>query len=507
MNSIVECVPNFSEGRDRRIVDRIIDAILTVPGLCLMDMEMDADHNRSVVTFVGEKEKVGEGALCAIGKAAELIDLTRHAGSHPRVGATDVVPFIPVRNVTLEECVAIAGVVGQEAARRFGIPVYLYEAAATRPERVQLENVRKGQFEGLREEIAKSPDRHPDFGAPRMHPTAGATIVGARKFLIAYNINLDTPDVSVARKIAAKIRQSGGGLPCVKAMGVDLKARGLAQVSMNLTDYERTSIATAFDAVKCEAQRFGANICGSEVVGLIPQAALDSAAEHFLQIESFRPEVIFENRLQILLGEKQTLAGLSVTGFLDAVAQTKAVPGGGSVAALAGASAASLGEMVTGFSLSKKEPEASQAQLQELLQKFRDAHLLLQSAIQEDSDSYAAVEYALKMPKVSEEEKGARKERMQQAFKTAALVPMSVAEGAAGLLQFFRQLEPVSNPNLRSDLETGVAMAHAAIRGALANVAINLNSIKDDAFSDELNRRVEAVGKFAGILGASKRRQ
>ena len=361
MNSIVECVPNFSEGRDRRIVDRIIDAILSVPGLCLMDVELDADHNRSVVTFVGEKEKVGEGALLAIGKAAELIDLTQHKGSHPRIGATDVVPFIPVRNVTLEECVAIARQVGEEAARRYGIPIYLYEAAATRPERVQLENVRKGQFEGLRAEIGQSPERQPDFGAPRIHPTAGATVVGARRFLIAYNINLNSSDVSIAKKIAKTVRQSGGGLPNVTAIGVDLKSRGLAQVSMNLTDYEQTSIARAFEAVKSEAERFGVSIAGSEVVGLIPQAALDSAAEHFLQIENFRPEVIFENRLQILLNRRRTLHDLSVAGFLDAVARTSAVPGGGSVSALAGALAASLGEMAAGFSLSRKELGSVQA--------------------------------------------------------------------------------------------------------------------------------------------------
>jgi len=495
MNSIVECVPNFSEGRNGRVVDQIIDAILTVSGLCLMDVEMDADHNRSVVTFVGEKEIVGEGALRAIGKAAELIDLTRHRGSHPRIGATDVVPFIPVRNASLEECIAIARSVGQEAARRFAIPIYLYEAAATRPGRIQLENVRKGQFEGLREEIGKLPERHPDFGEPRMHPTAGATVVGARKFLIAYNVNLDTSDLSVAKDIAKKIRQSSGGLPCVKAMGVDLKSRGLAQVSMNLTDYEKTSVSTAFEAVKREAARHGVGISGSEVIGLIPQAALDSAAEHFLQIEGFRSEIIFENRLQNLLSKKQTLSDLSVAAFLDSVSQTKAVPGGGSVAALAGAAAASLGEMVTGFSFSKREE--FQPQLRELLTKFNGARALLQSAIQKDSDSYAGVESALKMPKGTEEEKKLRQEQMQRALQAAALTPIDVAECAAGILMLFRQLNPISNPNLKSDLETGMAMAHAAIRGALANVAINLQSIKDEAFSIELKRRVSAVEKTA----------
>jgi glutamate formiminotransferase / formiminotetrahydrofolate cyclodeaminase len=493
MNSIVECVPNFSEGRDRSIVDRIIEAILTVPGLCLMDVELDADHNRSVVTFVGEKENVGEGALCAIGKAAELIDLTRHQGSHPRIGAADVVPFIPVRNVTLDECVAIARLVGEEAARRYGIPIYLYEAAATRPERAQLENIRKGQFEGLRNEIERFPERHPDFGAAKIHPTAGATVVGARKFLIAYNINLNTPDVSIAKQIAKTVRQSGGGLPCVKAMGVDLKSRGLAQVSMNLTDFEQTSVSKAFEQVKREAERFGVGIANSEVVGLVPQAALDAAAEHFLQIENFRPEIIFENRLQILLNQNQTLPDLSVSAFMDAVAQITPVPGGGSVSALAGALAAALGEMVTGFSFSKKELEESQMKLQALQGKFKTAHHSLRAAIQKDSDSYAAFGSALKMPKATAEEKKRRQEQMQRALKAATLAPIEVAEQAAALLQSLKQLESICNPNLISDLQTGVAMAHAAIRGALANVAINLKSIKDEAFSAELMQRVVSV--------------
>ena len=496
MNSIVECVPNFSEGRDRRIVDRIIDAILAVPGLCLMDMEMDADHNRSVVTFVGAKEKVGEGALRAIGKAAELIDLTRHQGSHPRIGATDVVPFIPVRNVTLEECVAISRQVGEEAAHRFGIPIYLYEAAATRPGRVQLENIRKGQFEGLRTEIGQDPERHPDFGAPQIHPTAGATVVGARKFLIAYNINLNTADVSIAGNIARAIRQSSGGLRNVKAMGVDLKSRGLAQVSMNLTDYEQTPISRVFELVKREAERYGTGIAGSEVVGLIPQAALDSAAEYYLQIENFQPEIIFENRLQTLLSGKQTLPGLSVSDFLGAVAGMDPAPGGGSVAALAGALAASLGEMVTGFSISRKELAEFQAQLRGLLEKFKTARMSLQSAIQQDTDSYAGVESALKMPKATDDEKRRRQEQMQQALRIAAIVPMEVAEEAARLVDLFRQLGPMSNPNLKSDLQTGIAMAQAAIRGALANVAINLKSIKDEALEAELSRRMQSVEKF-----------
>jgi glutamate formiminotransferase/formiminotetrahydrofolate cyclodeaminase len=493
MNTIVECVPNFSEGRNRPVIDQIIEAILSVPGICLMDLEMDPDHNRSVVTFVGEKEKVGEGALRAMGKAAELIDLNLHKGNHPRIGATDVVPFIPVRNTTLEECVMIARQVGEAAAERYGIPIYLYEAAATRPERVQLENLRKGQFEGLRQDIETSPARLPDFGQPRLHPTAGATVVGARKFLIAYNLNLNTSEVAIAKNIAKTIRYSSGGLKNVKAMGVDLKSRGVAQVSMNLTDYEQTPIHRVFEMVKREAERYGTSILGSEIVGLVPQKALDLAADFYLQIENFRPELVFENRLQSILNEKRSLQDLTIRQFLEAVAGTDSVPGGGSVAALAGALAATLGKMVVSFSLAKKGLEEYQPQLNEQLEKLTIAHRDLQSAIQKDSEAYLGVEAALKMPKASEEEKKLRQRQMQRTLQTAALIPMEVAEKSADLMRNFQALESISNPNLKSDLKTGFWMAHAATRGALENVAINLKSIKDQTLITQLQKRVHEV--------------
>src|SRR6059036_1554773 len=282
MQTVVECVPNFSEGRDPGKVDAIIAALLTGPDVYLLDREMDSDHNRSVITFVGTRETVGDAALRAIEKAAELIDLNRHTGAHPRLGATDVVPFIPVAGVALEDCVHIAEWVAEEAWRRFRIPTYLYEAAARKPERRNLENIRRGQFEGVREEALTNPERLPDFG-PKfgeggLHPTAGATVVGARKFLIAYNVNLNTPDVGLAKSIAKKIRASSGGLASVKAMGVDLKARNLAQVSMNLTDFETTGIGVAFDAVKREAAAQGAEVAGSEIIGLVPRQALVGAS-------------------------------------------------------------------------------------------------------------------------------------------------------------------------------------------------------------------------------------
>lgn len=323
MASLVECVPNFSEGRDQAKVDALVAALCSVPGVSLLDREMDADHNRSVITIVGSKEAVAEAALRGVGKAAELIDLTQHQGAHPRIGAADVVPFVPIEGITIEECVELARQVGEQIWRRYQIPVYLYEEAATRPDRVNLENIRRGQFEGLREEAATNPDRAPDFGERRLHPTAGATVVGARKFLIAYNINLNTPDVKVAKEIAKTIRFSSGGLRYVKAMGVDLKARNLAQVSINLTDFERTSIFTVFELVKQEAERRGVSLVGSEVVGLIPKKALEAAADFYLQLENFDPQQqILENRLAVALAGKKG-GGLSALAqpFLDAVAE------------------------------------------------------------------------------------------------------------------------------------------------------------------------------------------
>src|SRR5208282_1759812 len=274
MSTLVECVPNFSEGRDKSKVDAIV-AAMKVDGVYVLDQEMDADHNRCVITLVGEREAMQEAAIRGAGKASELIDLCVHKGAHPRMGATDVVPFIPIEGVTIEDCVAMARHVGAEIWKRYQIPVYLYEAAATTPERQNLENIRRGQFEGIRAEIATNPARKPDFGESRVHPTAGATVVGARKFLIAYNVFLNTPDVEIAKKIAKAVRFSGGGMRFVKGAG--FLVRGLAQVSMNLTDFEQTPVHRVFEFVRREAARYGVIPVSSEIVGLIPKKALEQA--------------------------------------------------------------------------------------------------------------------------------------------------------------------------------------------------------------------------------------
>ena len=302
MNRLIECVPNFSEGRDLAKVDALVNAMSGVAGAWVLDRTSDADHNRSVITLAGKPEAVAEAAICGAGKAAELIDMTRQTGVHPRIGATDVIPFVPLEGVSMEECVALARHVGQELWDRYRIPVYFYEAAAMRPERVNLENVRKGQFEGLREAALGDPDRSPDIGEPCLHPTAGATAVGARKFLIAYNIHLNTSDVSIAREIARAIRSSSGGLRHVKAIGVELKTRSLAQVSINLTDFEQTPLHRVFEMVKREAERHGCAVVGSEIIGLVPRKAIELSGEYDLQLENFSPAQVLENRLAAVAG-------------------------------------------------------------------------------------------------------------------------------------------------------------------------------------------------------------
>src|SRR5271169_4217370 len=436
MKRLVESVPNFSEGRDMAKIDAIIAAMREVPGVYLLDRESDADHNRSVVTIAGEPDAVAEAALRGVGKAAELIDLTKHSGAHPRMGATDVVPFIPVEGVSIEDCVALAKKVGREIWGRYHIPVYFYEAAAQRPERSNLENIRKGQFEGLLAEIPKNPDRAPDIGEARLHPTAGATVVGARKFLVAYNINLNTPDLEIAKKISKNIRFSNGGLRYVKAMGVDLRARQLAQVSINMTDFEQTPLHRVFEMVKREAERYGVSIVGSEIVGLIPKRAIELTADFYLQLENFSPAQVFENRIEASLSGNVSpegpgkLASLAQP-FLHAVAEPTATPGGGSVAALAGALGASLGQMVASLLRKKKSQAAHVDQLSAELDELRRTTDALAEAIDRDAASYDAVMAAYKLQHGNPAEAKNREDAIQAATKGASEVPLEVARQAA----------------------------------------------------------------------------
>ncbi|HET8924963.1 MAG TPA: glutamate formimidoyltransferase [Candidatus Acidoferrum sp.] len=503
MKRLIECVPNFSEGRDAAKVDAIITAMSSVPGVYVLDREMDADHNRSVVTLAGEPDAVAEAALLGTGKAMELIDLTKHTGAHPRVGATDVVPFIPIDGVTIEDCVALARRVGNEIWKRYRIPVFFYEAAATRPDRVNLENVRRGQFEGLREEMKKNLDRQPDVGEPKLHPTAGVTVVGARKFLIAYNVNLNTSDVGIASKIAKAIRFSSGGLRYVKSMGVELKARNLAQVSINLTDFEQTPMHRVYEMVKREAARYGVAPVGSEIVGLIPKKAIEMASDYFLQLENFLPAQVFENKLADALGgappaaKDGKLARLAQP-FLDAVAAPAATPGGGSVAAFAGALAAALGQMVAGLSRKKKSQAAFADQLSTALDELRHDADELAEAIDRDAAAYDAVMAAFKLPKGDAQETRRREEAIQAATKGAADVPLQVADRTVALFERLGQLEGIAAASMRSDLYVARLMAGAAARGALANVEINLEGLTDGAYVSSMQVKIAALRERLG---------
>jgi len=504
MKRLIECVPNFSEGRDAAKVDAIVAAMSSVPGVYVLDREMDADHNRSVITLAGEPNAVAEAALRGVGKALELIDLTKHTGAHPRVGATDVVPFIPIEGVTIEDCVALARRVGHEIWERYRIPVFFYEAAATRPDRTNLENVRRGQFEGLREEMKKNLERQPDVGEPKLHPTAGVTVVGARKFLIAYNVNLNTADVGIANKIAKAIRFSSGGLRYVKSMGVELKARNLAQVSINLTDFEQTPMHRVYEMVKREAERYGVKPVGSEIVGLLPKKAIEMAADFFLQLENFSPAQVFENKLADALSgaprmtaKDGKLVGLA-RPFLEAVAAPTATPGGGSVSAFAGALAASLGHMVAGLSRKKKSQAAHVDQLSAALDDMRRTAEKLAEEIDRDAESYNAVMAAFKLPQGNAEEARLREEAIQKATKEAAEVPLQVAERTVALFERLGQLDGIVAASMRSDLQVARLMASAGARGALANVEINLDGLTDAAYVKSMRAKAAALRERLG---------
>jgi len=491
--TLVECVPNFSEGRDAAVVDAIVGA-MKIPGVYLLDREMDADHNRCVITLVGEREAIEEAAIRGVGKAAELIDLNNHQGAHPRMGATDVVPFIPIDGVTIEDCVAMAKRVGTEIAKRFAIPVYLYEAAATTPERQNLENIRRGQFEGIRAEIATNPARRPDFGEAKVHPTAGATVVGARKALIAYNVFLNTADVDIAKKVAKAVRYSSGGLRFVKGAG--FLVRGMAQVSMNLTDFEQTPIHRVFEFVKREAARYGVVPVSSEIVGLIPKRALEEAAEWFLQVEHFDSSLILENRLAAVMSGKMAAGSLraGVEPFIEQLAAPTATPGGGSAAAASGAMAAGLASMVATMSRGKKAYVQHESELSAAIARLGQLREELKAAVDADAEAYNMVMKAYKAAKESSDGGKA----IGEALEEATNVPMGVVERAWEVAQIAAKLKPITNPNMASDLTTAIALAKAAVEGARSNVAINVDSMKTDtpesaAFVERTRKRMEVL--------------
>jgi len=478
MRPLVECVPNFSEARRREVVEAIVEAIEKGGGreVRVLDVSSDMDHNRTVVTFVGSPAGVEAAMFAGIAKAAELIDLNQHRGEHPRIGATDVVPFIPLRGVSMAECVAIAKRVGERVGRELSIPVYLYEAAATRPERQNLENIRRGQYETLKEDIAADARRAPDYGPKRVGP-AGATVIGARAFLVAYNLYLNTADVEIARKIAKAIRHSSGGLRFVKALG--LLVEGQAQVSMNLTDFTKTPMARVQEFVRREAGRYGVSITRSELVGMIPQAALVDAAQWYLQLDNLEAEQILENRL----GEEEAAEGEVTAGarpqFLESLAAGTAAPGGGSASAYAGAMAAALVGMVARLTLGKKKYAEVEAQMQSVLESADKLRADLAAAVRDDAAAFEAVLEAFKLAKDNEAQQAARAEAVEQAYVHAADVPLRTARAAVATLGLAAVAAEKGNVNALSDSGSAAYLAKAALSGAALNVRANAAAIKD----------------------------
>lgn len=476
---LVECVPNFSEGRDAGVIHALRQAITAVPGVRLLDVQSDPAHHRSVFTFVAPPQAAVEASFRALRVARERIDLNGHAGEHPRMGATDVVPFVPVRDITMDECVALARELAERVGRELEIPVYLYARAARRPERERLPDIRKGEFEGLRERIGHDPAADPDYGPKRIHPTAGATAIGARPFLVAYNIYLDTADVAVAKEIAKTIRTSSGGLPGVQASGFSVE--GLAQVSMNLLDIDVTSPATVFAAVEAEAKRRGVGIAKSEVVGLIPERGILGAGAERLRLPDPGPHL-----LEAKIREAE---GPTLDGWIEELAGGAPVPGGGSASALAGALGAALVTMVARLTLGRKAYAAVQDRAAAILAEAEIARGELRRLVDDDAAAYGAVSAAYRVPKENPD----RARVVDQALLGAARTPLAMARGAVRVIALAREIGAIGNKNASSDAGVAEALGRAALAGALANVRINIASLSDPALGRPFLEEAEAL--------------
>jgi glutamate formiminotransferase/formiminotetrahydrofolate cyclodeaminase len=470
---LIECVPNFSEGRHPEIIAAIRDAIASVPGVAMLDVSSDPSHNRTVVTFAAPAEQAVRAAFNGIAKACELIDLTAHTGEHPRIGATDVCPFIPLEGATMDDCVALARALAERVGTELGIPVFLYERAATRPDRANLADIRRGEFEKARDEIGTNPDRVPDFGPHKIHPTAGATVIGARPFLVAYNVYLGpASNLAVAKEVAKAVRASGGGLPSVKGLGLEVD--GQAQVSMNLTDTDTTPIWRAYDAVKHEAEKRGVSPTWSEIVGLVPAHALFETAVHHIQLRGFSSERVLEHKVREAMTGGQTLSG-----FVTAVASSSPMPGGGSVAAHVGALGAALAEMVAGLTIGRKKYVAVEGEMKELAASAVTLGARLAALVKEDSDSYAHVSAAYKLQKETPVQVAARDAAIQAALMKAAAVPLETARACVAVAKLAAACAQRGNTNAVSDAGVAALLAEAACRGAAYNVRINVSSMSD----------------------------
>ena len=484
---LVECVPNFSEGRRPEIVAKIRDAIAAVKGVHMLDVSSDQSHNRTVITFVVPVEGAVDAAFAGIKAAREHIDLTKHKGEHPRMGATDVVPFIPLEGSTMEDCIVLARALGELVGRDLEIPVFLYERAATRPDRENLADVRRGEFEGLRTEIGANPNKVPDFGPPRIHATAGAVAIGARPFLVAYNVYLgDAANVAVAKEVAKAVRGSSGGLRYVKGLGLEVD--GQAQVSMNLVDTEKTPLYRAYDVVKMEAEARGVSPTWSEIVGLVPERALfDTAARH-IQLRDFTPDMVLERKVRAAVEGGELLGG-----FIASVASPTPAPGGGSVAAHAAALAAALAQMVAGLTIGKKKYAAVENEMKEIALQAAALVNELSALVARDASAYGAVMAAYKLPGDNEADAAAKKQALTQALLGAAEVPLETARACVRVLELAAAVAARGNTNAVSDAGVAALLADAACKGAVYNVRINVSALDDKSKGARL---IEECGRL-----------
>ncbi len=540
---IVECVPNISEGRDKAVINAVVDAIKSVSGVEVLDVDPGFDTNRTVITFVGAPELVAEAAFECIKKSNELIDMSKHKGAHPRQGCTDVCPFIPVAETTMEECVELAKKVGERVGRELGIPVYLYGYASSSPERRDLAYVRKGEYESLPEKLSTL---KPDFGPTKFNDIvkkSGAVQVSARDFLIAYNVNLNTRDKSLANEIALNIREAGrakrdgkgeiirdkdgkavntpGLLKEVKAIGWYIEEYGVAQISINLTNYKTTSLYKLFETCCEEAQKIGVRVTGSELVGLIPKDAIIEVGKHFLDkskrskglpekeiihiavkslgLDSISPFKVEEKIIEYKLQKAGKLCKMALEDFIDEVGKDTPAPGGGSVASLAGSLGAGLGSMVCALTPAKKGFESTLSELSLYGEKLSSSLENLKRGVDLDTEAFNDVVNAMRMPKNTEDEKKSRELALENGYKKATMVPFNTALSCFDVLLHLEPVAKIGNPNSVSDVGVGALVAYAGLEGAVLNVLINLPNIKDESFKKDISSKIKELRSKATV--------